>query len=423
MEQLLAREAPPESAATDWASAFRAANREAFADLGLPSRRNEAWKYSDLAQALNERKSENAAPMAAAPDPIAIAGADLVCFRDGALESGAALPGDVAKLAEAIAGPSEDARLLGAVYPQANHALIALNASELGEGLILHVKKGEHRETPLHVQIDWTALSTPSDRGRHVRLLVIVEDGAEATLVESHIGEPPFATLVTEIKLSAQARLNHVRLERIGPSGRLSGVTLGELQTSARYQAFYFSEGARFARHEAHLKLAGENAEAVLDGACLAAGETHCDNTIVIAHDAPNAQSRQFFRNVLGGRAHGVFQGCVKVARPAQKTDARQMCRSLLLSRKARISAKPELEIFADDVKCSHGATSGELDEQALFFLRARGIPLEEARIMLVEAFLGDGVDSIANESVREAARALTTDWLAAQASEAFHAG
>ena len=402
-----------------WAGAIREASLDAFNEQGIPTRRSESWKYSDLAQALKDKSPSSPA----ASEPPEFAGANVVAYRDGVLDTPSCdFPANgFTLLSDVLADETSPyADLIGAINPQQRHPVVCLNTADMEDGFVLHVPKGVHVFTPLHVRFDWRAHAEPSERGRHVRLIVVLDEGAEATLIESHVGAPHFATVVTETRLAPGARLDHVRLERLGETGCLSAATIGEIDAGARYQGFYLSEGARFARHEALLKLTGEKAEAVLDGALLAAGATHADNTIVIAHDAPDTSSRQTFRNVLGGKAQGVFQGCVKVSRAAQKTDAKQMCRSLLLSRKARISAKPELEIFADDVKCAHGAASGDLDEQALFFLRSRGIPLAEARIMLVEAFLADGVDAIGNEAVREATRGLITDWIARHGREVF---
>ena len=165
--------------------------------------------------------------------------------------------------------------------------------------------------------------------------------------------------------------------------------------------------------------LQGAGARVELDGAFLVDGKRHCDNTTIITHAVPDTTSHQAFRGVLAGAAQAAYQGCVKVRPDAQHTDAHQMSRALLLSETARIATKPELEIFADDVKCSHGATAGELDAQALFFLRARGIPLAEARAMLIEAFLQEPLEAIADAPLRRLASAAITAWLATQSGEA----
>ena len=310
------------------------------------------------------------------------------------------------------------ASIIGKVYPQPDHPIVNLNTALLEEGLALRVPAGVKLELPLHLRFLWTGAGSD---GRHVRLLIQLEDGAEATIYETHDGSPVFSTVVTEFTLGKGSRLTHIRQESFGAGARQAAVTLGEIADAATYRAFYFSQGGQFARHEALLKLAGETAHAELDGAVMVADSRHCDNTTVIEHAAPNATSNQVFRSVLAGSARGVYQGCVKVAQIAQKTDARQLSRALLLSHKAEIVTKPELEIFADDVKCSHGATAGELDANSLFFLRARGIPEAEARALLIEAFFGEALDKIENETLREAVAKSVNTWLTPHAGEASH--
>jgi Fe-S cluster assembly protein SufD len=310
---------------------------------------------------------------------------------------------------------------IGGINAQRAHPILGLNAACLEEGFVLHLKKGESLARPLHIRFDWHGDETPAPEGRHIRILVLLEQGASATIVESHGGRPGFATIVEEIRLAEQAHLNHVRLEHLGAAARQSAVTLAECADASRYRGFYLSEGAHFCRHEALLELGGPGAHAEIDGACLVTGTRHCDNTTVLTHASPGATSRQSFRIVLADRARGVYQGCVKVRPEAQRTDAYQMSRALLLSPNAAISTKPELEIFADDVKCSHGATAGEIDENALFYLRARGIPEAEARAILVEAFLGEALAALEDDVLRALAAEAVKAWLAAHAEEVGH--
>jgi Fe-S cluster assembly protein SufD len=408
--------------AAPWANALRETALAEFNALGLPNRRVEAWRYSNLAQALNEKKRP-AGPARAAP---ALAEAYVVAFENGRL-TGALAPSppgvSVLSLAEVLVDPASPfAAMLGQAAAKAEHAVISLNASHLQEGVVIHVQKGARAPAPFHLSCTWSDAAGAGPQSGHVRVLIVLEEGAEATVFESHTGAPAFASLVTDATLAAGSRLNHVRLELLGASARQAATTRATLAQAARYQAFYLSEGAHFARHEALIDLAGEEAEAVIDGAYLVTGARHCDNTTVIAHSAPHTNSRQAFRGVLGGKARGVYQGCVKVSREAQKTDARQMSRALLLSHGAEAVTKPELEIFADDVKCSHGATAGELDAAALFFLRSRGIPEAQARTMLIEAFLAEALATIADTALAAPAIAAVQDWLTAHAGDVSHA-
>ncbi len=420
LDNLLASVAARRSEAAPWLGALIDQASEKFAHAGLPNRRVEAWRYSDLAKALHETVKVGTGLDA----PPALASACVAAFEDGVLDDsrssycamgGQSLRKVLAEKDSAIAG------IIGRVNPQTDHPIINLNTALMEEGLVLHVPKGVTLATPLHLRFNWSGVDAASADGRHLRILVVLEEGAEATLFESHDGAPSFATVVTELSLAPQSRLTHVRLENFAAAARQTAATIGEIGEKAAYRGFYFSQGGHFARHEALLKLAGEEADARIDAAYMVADKRHCDNTTVMDHAVPNTTSTQVFRGVLTGSSRGVYQGCVKVAQAAQKTDARQLSRAMLLSHRAEIVTKPELEIFADDVKCSHGATAGELDANALFFLRARGIPEPEARAMLVEAFLVEAMDTIDNEDMRALVVACAQTWLARHAGEASH--
>jgi Fe-S cluster assembly protein SufD len=400
--------------------ALRNQARAEFVAHGLPTRRLETWKYSDLSQALNETTRPAEAPR----DALAIPGAALARFENGVLDANSGFHQIGAlSLMPVLAGAAPGlAAQIGTVNPLKDHPIVNLNTAVMSDGLVLHVGKGI--SGPLHVNFRWR----PEDgsrvpEGGHLRLFVELERGAEFTLIETHDGAPSFATIVSEFRLADGVRLNHLRIDRLGQAARQSAVTLAEVGTGASYRAFYLSEGGHFARHEAQLKLVGEEAQANIDGAYLVGNGRHCDNTTVMAHAAPSTSSRQSFRGVLAGRSRGVFQGCVRVAQVAQRTDAYQMSRALLLSREAEIATKPELEIFADDVKCSHGATAGELDPAALFFLRARGIPESEARALLVRAFLFEAFDAIENTDLRDLVSGCADTWLEQHANEVNHVG
>jgi len=416
-ENLLATMEQRRGAVAPWLGELQGQATEVFKREGLPNRRVEAWRYSDLAKVLRDDPVADATPVV----PPSLQRAALAAFVDGALDDSASSYSQIGAVNLRTALGEKDsplAAIIGKVYPQADHPLVNLNTALLEEGLALRVPAGEKLDLPLHLRFVWTGAGSD---GRHLRLLIQLEEGAEATIYETHDGAPTFSTVVTEFTLAKGAKLTHIRQEAFLAGARQAAVTLGEIADKATYRAFYFSQGGQFARHEALLKLAGEEAHAELDGAVMVAGNRHCDNTTVIEHAAPNATSNQVFRSVLAGSARGVYQGCIKVGQVAQKTDARQLSRALLLSHKAEIVTKPELEIFADDVKCSHGATAGELDANALFFLRARGIPEAEARAMLIEAFFGEALDKIENEILREAVAKNVSFWLTTHAGEAAH--
>jgi Fe-S cluster assembly protein SufD len=406
--------------AAPWLGALIGEAGEKFAHLGLPNRRVEAWRYSDLAKALHETVK----PDAQVDAPPEFAGACVAAFEDGVLVDSASSYCAMGAISLRKVLSEKDAvvaSIIGKVNPQQDHAIINLNTALMEEGIVLQVPKGVTLATPLHLRFNWSDVEAQGADGRHLRILVVLEEGAQATIFETHDGAPNFATIVSEFSLARESKLTHVRLENFSASARQTAATIADIGEKALYRGFYLSQGGHFARHEALLKLSGEESEAQMDGATLVADRRHCDNTTVVLHASPNTSSKQTFRSVLAGAGRAVYQGCVRVAQAAQKTDARQLSRAMLLSHRAEIVTKPELEIFADDVKCSHGATAGELDANALFFLRARGIPETEARAMLVEAFLGEALDSIDNEGLRAIASERTHKWLARHAGEASH--
>ena len=407
--------------AAPWLEALRNRGRAEFSARGLPNRRDEAWRYSDLARALADEPDFSGAADRPLPE---IEGAHLVAFDDGVLNESLSqlAPAGAISLRPVLTDrDATPAAEIGRTNRQSDHPILGLNLALMEEGLVLTLPEGKILEKPIHLRFQWRGTDRPAPEGRHIRILIELQQGSQATILETHDGCPGFATIVSEVRLARSAALTHLRVERLGSAARQSAATLGELEEDAQYRGFYLSEGGHFCRHEALLKLAGEGAEARIDGAYLLAERRHCDNRTVLTHAAPRTQSRQTLHGVLGGQSRGVYQGCVRVEPLAQGTDARQMSRALLLSHSAEIATKPELEIFADDVKCGHGATAGELDAAALFFLRSRGIPEPEARALLVEAFLGQTLETIENGALRQLAARVTQDWLALHAGEVAH--
>ncbi|MCC9624221.1 Fe-S cluster assembly protein SufD [Thalassospira sp. MA62] len=406
-----------------WAHLLQEQGCASFAASGIPTRRVEAWKYSDLSYALDQKTTETP-PSSSIPY---IGGTQLIAFDNGRLDTrhSTALPdGVLMALSDVLADPSSPyADILGKVNAteQVGHPIIELNNAWLDQGFVLHLKQGQRLDDPIHLRFHWDDATVAMPTGHHVRILIVLDEGAEATIIETHNGQSAFSSVVTEVRAGERASLTHLRFENLTAASRQSAVTVGDFATEARYRGFYLSEGGLFSRHEALLALSGSDAHIDIDGVALLSGLGHCDNTTVITHAVPNTSSRQAFRTVLAGKAHGAYQGCVKVRPDAQKTDAQQMSRALLLSETAQIATKPELEIFADDVKCSHGATAGELDGDAMFFLRARGIPENEARNLLIEAFLHEAVVTIDIEELRTIAEGTIRDWLSTHASELSH--
>ncbi|MSO71360.1 MAG: Fe-S cluster assembly protein SufD [Alphaproteobacteria bacterium] len=280
---------------------------------------------------------------------------------------------------------------------------VGMNTACFTDGVLLHVGAGASAARVIHV----VSLAVPGEAPTvlYPRLSIMLEAGARATLVESHQGVGAYLTaIVSEIELGEGAELTHLRLQQDGADSVHIAHTALALAANASYAATAFSLGQGLARHELHARLIGEGARFDLSAASLGGGRGHYDVTTTVEHLARATQSRQKVKCVLAGRGRGVYQGKVMVARGAMKTDAHQIARALLLSPEAEADLKPELEIFADDVKCGHGATVGELESEPLFYLRSRGIALADARRLLIEAFVGEVLDAVPEGDLRDAA-------------------
>ncbi len=368
--------------------------RAPFAQSGLPSRKLESWRYTDL------RPLAALDPIAApaivdttalAADLPALSGPRLV-FVNGrrAPALSVAPPSDIIAAGGFVADPARFAALplavLNAQFAQEGAEIVVPDRFDAGRLTLVHLTQAE----------DTTPVFT------HLRHRIALGAGATLTLVEYAAGHGVYwHNPVIEITLAPGARLRHIRIQAETQESFHTATLFVDLLAGARYEAFTLGLGARLARSETHARLGGTGAHAALSGAQLLRGNQHGDITSVVAHDAPGCTSRQTVKNVLAGRARGVFQGRIEVARAAQKTDGYQMSQALLLSPEAEIDCKPELEIFADDVKCSHGATIGALDPEQLFYLRARGIPEAAARAILVRAFLDEALEDVTDGPAR----------------------
>jgi len=423
-----AREALP-GARDAFISNLRANAIEAYGRLGLPHRRIEAWKYTDLRALLTEAYPPirgTALPIDAADVKKALGDgvAELPAYRlvvvEGELRadlsdlSGLKAAGiEIVSLAQALEKPPAWLKqALGTVNPREDDAVLALNTALMTGGAALRLGEGVTLDKPVHIiQLDGTGESASI----FTRIVLIAEPGSALTLIES------FASLglrglqrnaVTELRIGAKAAVNHFKLEREADDAIHLGSVLVEIGTDARYQAFQFSTGASVARNQTYARFTGEGSALDISGALLMRGRQHCDTTLLVEHAVPRCTSRELFKAVLDGEARGVFQGKIIVAPGAQKTDGKQMAQALLLSETAEFDTKPELEIFADDVVCGHGSTSGQIDDELLFYLEARGIPEPEARALLIQAFVGEAIERVEHEGLRAALSAASAEWL-----------
>ncbi len=405
-----------------WIDEWRQAGLDAYGTLGLPTRRQEAWKYTDLRRLPRRGFTPPTADPALDTVPasaLAVDGWRIVLvngrFRPelsdlGGLPTGAA----VASLGGVLArDPAALEPHLGKLLDLDDMPMAALNTAYAADGLYLCLEDGVRLDRPVHL----VSIGGGTDKPAlfHPRHLVVLGAGACVTLVESHVSLGDGAYLsngVLESSVGQGATLRHYRLQREGPEATHLAVARIVLAEGAAYEGFVLQAGGGLSRHEVRLRFDGADAEARLAGATLAADEAHLDNMTLVDHAAPGCRSRQLYKGAYGGRAKGIFQGKTLVRVGAQKTDGHQLCRALLLSKEAEAKTKPELEIYADDVTCGHGATVGDLDTEALFYLHARGIADKDARRLLVEAFLSEAIDTVGDLKMRETFAGIARAWL-----------
>ncbi|HEY8614251.1 MAG TPA: Fe-S cluster assembly protein SufD [Roseomonas sp.] len=375
---------------------------------GLPSRRVEAWHYTDLSPMLRAEFREALTPVDGAVDLPPTRADRRAVFVDGRFRANLSsleglVAGSLAEVIETVAGRLN-------TVAAASQPMVTLNTLLFEDGLVLEVPEGVDAG-----RLELLSLASGETASTlHPRHLIRLARGARLVLVETvlsssgarHLHNPVF-----EIEVAEDAKITHVRVQREAESAYHLAHLGVRVAGGGTYDGFVLNAGGRISRSETHLALLGPRAAAHLNGAQLVADGQLADTTTALDHAAPNCASRQTVKTVLAGRSRGVFQGKILVRREAQKTDGYQMNQALLLSEEAEIDSKPQLEIYADDVKCSHGATAGALDEDSLFYLRTRGIPADTARSMLVRAFLQEAVEIVEDEAAREALEDAVSGW------------
>jgi Fe-S cluster assembly protein SufD len=384
-----------------------------FAALGLPHRRIEEWKYTDLRNALKEalppaiadKPAATAADIDRALEGLAEIDAHRIVFVDGQhrpeLSSVKAEKGlEIGSLGAALA------RSDGLSGPGApgQEAVVALNTAFMTDGALLRIADGVELARPL--------LLVFARAGKQASLIttrnrVMLGNRAKATIIEAHLSlagaAAGQANTLSEVTLGDAAELAHLKVTLEGAGAiHIASWTAG-LGADSRYHAFHLTASTGLVRNHLLAHFQGEGAKVDISGAFLGRGSEHIDTTLVVDHAVPGCESRELFKGVLADRARGVFQGKVIVRPDAQKTDGKQMAQVLMLSEDAEFDSKPELEIHADDVVCGHGSTAAEIDADLLFYLRARGIPLAAARAMLIESFIGEAIDKVEDEVIRTA--------------------
>lgn len=405
-----------------WLERRREVALEAFSQAGLPHRRLEDWKYTDLRQVLDKAgfapapAHEGAVVLPDSPSASVFAAIDrhVLVFVNGRyradLSQAERLPkgvelhplGDV--LHEQWAKELVERRLGD---PHHAEGIVDLNTALMSDGAALRIRKGVKLDKPLYL------LFFAADAGAsHTRNLIFMESEAQATIFESHVGNAAsFADIVTDISLAEGARLSHVKLQDEAADAMHLATLRAHLAEKSHLATFTLTLGCGVSREQNLVLFTGEGADAQVNGAYALKGKQHLDQFCIIDHAVPGCTSQNLYKGVLDGASEGVFQGRIVVRPHAQKSDGRQMTQALLLSRDAAMNAKPELEIYADDVQCAHGSTVGELSKEAIFYLRSRGLPEHEARQLLIMGFLDDAIDLVPHEAARDALKLLVLGW------------
>jgi Fe-S cluster assembly protein SufD len=414
-----------------WVEGLREAAWESYASTGLPHRRIEEWKYTDLralmrdayppAPALSEALTRDDISAALGTALARIDCHQLVIvngqFRPelsdiGGLEDRA----EILSLSEGLDDPSDWLKeMLGQVNPPQNNVVVALNCALMTGGVTLSIADNTDLGKPIHIVHVFAAKDAASVTTRNV---IRVGTGAKVTLLESYVSHgttPAQRNTVSELVAGDGSQVHHIKFQNETLESTHLTSWMTRLGADVTYNAFQFSIGAALARNQIFVSFAGEGSSSHVSGAVMGRGKQHNDTTMVIDHAAPGCESREFNKLVLDDTARGIVQCKVNVHKDAQKTDGHQMARALMLSEHTEFDSKPELEIFADDVVCGHGSTSGQVDDELMFYLRSRGISESQARALLIAAFVGEAIDKVENETIREAFLNMAEAWLASE--------
>ena len=394
---------------------MRAAALDRFRALGFPTTKNEDWHYTSVAPIVEhdyilvtsqsgDVRREQIAPFTFGQDDW-----HTIVFVNGRFAPELSRLDDLPEGVRVLDLPTawreapELAEQLGQITTYDCRAFTALNTAFMYDGAVVHVEREVDVRRPIHLL--FVADATAAKSMMHPRNLIVIGRHARAMVLESYVSLTDAVYLtnaVTEVAVAEGATLHHYKMQREG----MRAFHVGTIETAqardSHYLSFSFATGAELSRTNIYTTLDGDGAGATLNGLYMLDGDQHCDHQTTIVHAQPNCFSREVYKGVLDGRSHGVFNGKVYVHPIAQKTDGKQTNNTLLLSDSAQVDTKPQLEIFADDVKCTHGATVGRLDDTALFYMKSRGVSRDLARRLLTYAFAADVLETIEQEPVRE---------------------
>ncbi len=398
----------------DWLRGLRQSAAARFAEVGFPTRRDEEWRFTNVSPIaeipfkLATREGSRLTPEALRAFTYEGMGGTQLVFVNGHFDpalSSQTFP--VGVVVSSLTDAMETHRAivetnLGQWAQFASQAFVALNTSALEDGAFIWIERGAVIEEPIHL------LFVSSNDGQptvsHPRTLILAEENSQATIVESYAGSANqvyFTNAVTEVIAAENSVVDHYKVQRESEKSYHIATMQVQIARSANFSSHSVGLGGLLVRNDANAYLGGEGIECTLNGVYLGNGRQLIDNHTAIDHAMPHCNSHEIYKGILDDHARGVFNGKIFVRQDAQKTDAKQTNKTLLLSPTAQIDTKPQLEIFADDVKCTHGATIGQLSDEALFYLRARGINKDDARALLTYAFASDIVSRIKVEAVR----------------------
>lgn len=398
-----------------WLQNLRQTGFDRFRATGFPTTRDEDWRFTSVAPIAqtNFQLSRNGHRLPTSQQIGAYRMAGAACqlvFVDGRFASALSSPAVAVKgvrvgsLASLLASePQALEPYLGRYLDTQRDAFAALNTAFLEDGAFVHIAKGVVLDEPVHLLFISTAHGGPEMS--HPRNLIVAEDNAQATVVEEYVslgGAPAFCNTATELIAGDNAVVSHYMIEREDTQAFNVSTLRIQQGRHANIASHSVLIGGAIVRNNVHPVLGGEGGECLINGLFIGNGRQHLDNYMLVEHAQPHCGSRQFYNGILDGSSHGVFHGRIVVHKDAQKTDAKQTNRNLLLSDQAQIDTKPQLEIYADDVKCTHGATIGQIEENALFYLRSRGIDEISARRLLLMAFASECLDRMKEGPARQ---------------------
>lgn len=404
-----------------WLGERRRAAMARFSEAGFPTPHDEDWKYTNLAGISSGRfvPAESASATVAAGDIRSVGfeavDAHRVVFVNGKLAPELSRLDDRGLGIGSLIDKRDDPVVAAHLSRQADalgNSLAALNTAFFEDGIFVHVPERVVEKKPVHLV--WVTTGEQAEHSTHPRTLIVAGRDSQATVIETFvgIGEDYWTNAVTEVVAAENAHIEHYKLQQEHISAHHTGFLFADQARDSNFASHSLSFGGRMVRGDAHVRLGGEGCECTLNGLYTVTGDQHVDHHTIIDHAEPHCNSHQLYRGVLDGRSTGVFNGKIIVRPDAQKTDAVQSNKNLLLSREADVNTKPQLEIEANDVRCTHGATVGQLDAEAMFYLRSRGIGRADARSLLTYAFAADILEGLHVDGWREPLETLLLDWV-----------